>query len=64
MQKVETYTNESDKRYQQNDEILVYSLSLKDKIAPSWNNKFLDINDEYRLHCESIKELKKDKILE
>lgn len=64
MQKVETYTNESDKRYQQNDEILVYSLSLKDKIAPSWNNKFLDINDEYRLHCESIKELKKDKIIE
>ena len=62
MQIVETYTNSKDNKFN-HDEVLIYSLSLKDKIAPLWNNKYIDINDEFRLHNESVNELKKDKVI-
>lgn len=62
MQIVETYTNEKDNKFNY-DEVLIYSLSLKDKIAKYWNNKFIDINDEYRLHMESVEALKKDNVI-
>lgn len=62
MQIVETYTNKKDNKFN-HDEVLIYSLSLQDKIAPYWKNKFIDINDEFRLHTESVKALKKDKVI-
>ncbi len=62
MQTIETYTNSNDNKFN-HDEVLIYSLSLKDKIAPLWDNKYIDINDEFRLHNESVKELKKDKVI-
>lgn len=63
MQIVEPYTNEKDNKYNQGAEVVIYSLSLQDKIAPYWKNKFIDINDEYRLHCQSVEELKKDGVI-
>ena len=62
MQIVETYTNSKDNKFN-HDEVLIYSLSLKDKIAPLWSNKYIDINDEFRLHQESVEALKKDKVI-
>ena len=63
MQIVEPYTNKKDNKFNQGAEVVIYSLSLQDKIAPRWRNKFIDINDEYRLHCESVLELKKDGVI-
>lgn len=63
MQTVEPYTNKDDNKYNTGAETVVYSLSLKDKISPLWNNKFIDINDEHRLHQESVIKLKQDKII-
>lgn len=64
MQIVEPYTNKDDNKYNTGAETVIYSLSLKDKIAPFWKNKFIDINDEYRLHNESIRLLKRDKVID
>lgn len=63
MQICEPYTNKEDCKYIK-DDVLVYSLSLKDKIVPLWNNKYIDINDEHQLHIDSVEALRKDKVIE
>lgn len=62
MQICEPYTNKEDCKYIK-DDVLVYSLSLKDKIVSHWNNKYIDINDEHQLHIDSVEALKKDKVI-
>lgn len=64
MQIVEPYTNSEDNKYNKGAQTVIYSLNLGDKFPPYWNNKFIDINDEFRLHEESLKLLKKDRVIE
>jgi len=64
MQREEVYCNEEDSfRIERQGEFFIYSTSLVDKVAPKWNNKFLNLTSEILLHKESIKRLKEDKLI-
>lgn len=61
----EEYKNKNDWQYGINvGKAMIYSLSLVDKKISKWKNKFINLNDDIRLHNESLRKLKEDKIID
>lgn len=64
MQLEEAYTNEKDSlMLEKMGQTLVYSISLVDKVASKWNNKYLNLSSEIQLNERSVNQLHKDKII-
>jgi len=64
MQLEEDYTNENDIEYlKKQGECKIFSISLVDKVAKAWNNKFINVTSEKQLNDISIEKLKLDKII-
>ena len=61
----EDYTNKDDSQYCINQgKPKIFSISLKDSELKKWNNKFIDLESEKKLHMYSIQQMVKDGIFE
>lgn len=64
MQRFENYFNKKDNaRWMRDIGCKVFGSSLHDKRAPLWNNKFLNVKEEFVIHKKSVRALKRDKII-
>lgn len=64
MQKSELYTNKNDWQYAiKNGIAMVFSSNLFDKTVTNWNNKFIDLISDKKLHNDSIKKLIEDGLI-
>lgn len=60
----EYYTNKDDNQYDiEVGKCKIFTKSLTDKKAQLWNNKFIDIGAEDKLHEESLLKLKLDNLI-
>ena len=65
MQRAEEYTNKDDwQKGIKEGKAMIFSSSLVDKKVSRWRNKFINLNDDVRLHNESIKKLKEDGLID
>lgn len=64
MQIEEVYTNPKDNLILETmGKTLVYSISLVDKVASKWNNKFLNLSSEIQLNERSVNQLRSDNLI-